>query len=335
MIRKVLRPACLCAVVAAMLLPATGAAHEIRPGAMEIIERADHSVEVMWRQPVAGDYATPLTPHLSSGWLDQVPTAQSLTRQSLTRIWRVANPGTALAGQTLRIQGLDQTLTDVFLRVRWANGDETTSLLKPRQPGILLSPRAGQGLAVPAYLRLGVIHIWTGYDHLLYLLGLLLLITDWRSLITVISAFTLAHSLTLALSVLGVIVLRPAPVEAVIALSVLFVATELLRKRRGEPSLTQRKPWLVALLFGLLHGFGFAGALRQTGLPQDSVAAPLLLFNLGIEAGQLVFVGLVLAVLWLARRWLPAAETGLRASLPHAIGGLAAYWLIGRMVELV
>jgi hypothetical protein len=203
------------------------------------------------------------------------------------------------------------------------------------QGTLVLTPSSGSGAAIGAYFGLGVEHIWTGYDHLLYLIGLMLLVGNLRSLLGVITAFTAAHSLTLAASVLGIVRLQPAPVEAAIALSILFVAVELRRGQLGKPGFAHAHPWVVAFAFGLLHGFGFAGALRSIGLPDGAVAAPLLLFNLGIEAGQCLFVAGLAALFWLLVRQLPSARMALHRGLPVVIGSLAAWWLIERTGALL
>jgi HupE / UreJ protein len=314
---------------------ATGAAgaHEVRPASLEITETAQ-ATDIIWRQPMTAGYTQPLAPGLSSGWLDAKP-QQTLTVQSLTRSWHIADTGVPLAGQTLRIDGLDRVLTDVFVRVHWRNGDETVALLRPMHATMVLEPAHGSGAAIGAYFRLGVTHIWTGYDHLLYLAGLMLLVGNLRALIGVITAFTAAHSLTLAASVLGIVRLQPALVEAAIALSILFVAVELRRGQLGKPGFAHAHPWVVAFAFGLLHGFGFAGALRGIGLPDGAIAAPLLLFNLGIEAGQVLFVAALAALFWLLVRRLPPARMALQQALPVVIGSLAAWWLIDRTVALV
>lgn len=309
------------------------AAHEVRPASLEIIEQAD-ATRVMWRAPALGDYTLALTPRLSAGWLDAAPDEQAATPQTLTRIWKIPAGSTSLAGQTLRIEGLERTLTDVFVRVHWRRGDETVALLKPLHNEMLLSPATGSGAAIREYFRLGLHHIWTGYDHLLYLAALMLLVRRPRALLGVITAFTAAHSLTLALSVVGLVKLPPAPVEAAIALSILFVAVELRRGARGATDLAHRQPWLVAFVFGLLHGFGFAGALRAVGLPDGAIATPLLLFNLGIEAGQLLFVAALLLPYRLLMRRVPRAEGLIARFAPLAIGGMAAWWLIERVAVL-
>lgn len=317
--------ACLCSSMAQ--------AHEVRPAAFEARALDGHSTEITWRQPVSGDYAVRMRPRLSSGWLDGAPYAEQLTAQTLTRVWRAQQPVTALAGQTLSVEGLGNTLTDVFVRIEWPRARPLVTLLKPVAPALDIPAPGARGGAL-AYFRLGATHIWSGYDHLLYLVGLMLLVQGGWQLIKVISAFTLAHSLTLALSALDVVVLPPAPVEATIALSIVMVAAEAVRARRGATSLTLRRPWLIALLFELLHGFGFAGALRETGLPADSVALPLLLFNLGIEAGQLVFVGAVAGLGVAMGRISPSALRATRAALPLLLGGVAMAWLYERLLAL-
>lgn len=316
------------------LLGAVGAqAHEVRPAAFEAHALGDNLTQITWRQPVSGEYAVRLVPRLSSGWLDRPPDAQMLTPQTLTRVWREAQPITALAGQTLGVEGLGNTLTDVFVRIEWPQGRPLVTLLKPVTPTLEI-PQPGASGGLLAYLRLGIVHIWSGYDHLLYVAGLMLLVRGRWQLLKVISAFTLAHSITLALSALDLVVMPAAPVEAAIALSIVLVAAEAVRARRGETSLTLRRPWLVALAFGLLHGFGFAGALRETGLPADAVALPLLLFNLGIEAGQLLFVAGLGALALALGRLSPALLNATRAALPVLLGSVAMAWLYERVLAL-
>jgi hydrogenase/urease accessory protein HupE len=181
------------------------------------------------------------------------------------------------------------------------------------------------------YLALGVEHILTGFDHLLFVLALLLIVKSARRIVATVTAFTVAHSLTLAAATLGFVHLPQPPVEAAIALSIAFVAAEIVHGLDGRPGLTARAPWLVAFAFGLLHGLGFAGALAEIGLPQSAIPLALLCFNLGVELGQLAFVVALLACLALARRaripW-PRAARPLPA---YAIGALAMFWVIERV----
>lgn len=307
-------------------------AHEIRPAYVEILESPEGDVSVSWRKPVAGETALSIRPSLSSGWLEAEPLERHLEPEALTLRWRIAAPHAQLAGQTLRIVGLEHTITDVFFRFRFADGRESSGLIKAAHPAMRIdasrAARQGRG----DYFLLGVEHIATGFDHLLYLFALLLLIDSLPRLIATISAFTLAHSITLACAALGIVQLRPAAVEATIALSIAYVAAELVRHRQGKTSPAATRPWLVALGFGLLHGFGFASALREVGLPDGRVASTLFAFNLGIEAGQILFVSVVFKLLWLTRWLTPRADRIARQLLPHAIGGIAAYWLIERLI---
>jgi HupE / UreJ protein len=222
-----------------------------------------------------------------------------------------------------------------LVTVHWRSGDTSTTLLKPLTNSMQLMPNIGSGAASTTYLRLGFTHIMGGYDHLLYLLGLMLLVPGLRSLVAVITAFTLAHSLTLALSVTGWIRIAAAPVEALIALSVLFVAVEMHHRQHGRQHFAHQQPWVIAFLFGLLHGLGFASALRSIGFAEGALAWPLLLFNIGIELGQLLFVCLVLVTLALLSHWAPTAVPLAQRTLTLSIGTLAAWWFFERLAALV
>ena len=236
---------------------------------------------------------------------------------------------------TLGMQGVGKGVSAVLVKVYWQDGQSRIYTLTAGQPEVRLfgaadDPR-GMGEVVRAYGVLGIEHILGGWDHLLFVLGLLFLVGFNRQLVWTISAFTLAHSLTLGLSTLGWISLRSPPVEAIIALSILLVAAEALNKK---PTLSRRWPALVALLFGLVHGLGFAGALQQIGLPQNHLLLALLTFNLGVEAGQLLVVALAFAVMRLFARW-PATMALWRTPALYAMGGTAAYWTWGRIAAIV
>jgi hydrogenase/urease accessory protein HupE len=305
-------------------------AHEIRPAYLEIrIDRAQ-AVHILWKQPVAGELALPLHPQVSAGWLDASPVRSITTDSFLIREWRIVAPHTPMAGQRLSVEGLDKTLTDVLIRIVDAQGDETIHILRPGAASFYIPPSTKTAVPIAEYVGLGVEHIWTGIDHLLFVLGLMLLTPRLRALLKTITAFTLAHSLTLAAATLGLVHAPPAPVEAVIALSILYLAVELVHVREGRPALAQRYPWVIAFTFGLLHGFGFAGALSEVGLPPERIPLALLLFNCGIEIGQVVFVGVVSAVLALLARGVPRFCAGVKWVMPHAIGSLAAFWFIER-----
>jgi hypothetical protein len=304
--------------------------HEVRPGYLEVTERAD-SIRVVWRQPVAGAYGTPLVPKMSTGWLDRAPQHSIHTDSFYEREWRVAAPHAALAGAQIRVEGLERTITDVLVRVTYTDGTELTQLLKPTAPSFTIPNAQKVAPPVREYLELGFTHIWSGIDHLLYVFGLMLLVGNTRKLIKTITGFTVAHSISLGAAALGYVNVPAAPVEAVIALSIVYVAVEILHARTGRAGIAQRAPWAVAFCFGLLHGLGFAGALSEVGLPADAIPSALLLFNIGIEAGQLTFI----AVLLLASRALLRAAPYLTRRLewlpPYAIGSLASFWLIERI----
>jgi hydrogenase/urease accessory protein HupE len=236
---------------------------------------------------------------------------------------------------TLGMQGVGKGVSAVLVKVHWLDGQTRIYTLTAGQPEVQLlgaadDPR-GMGEVARAYGLLGIEHILGGFDHLLFVLGLLFLVGFNRRLVWTITAFTVAHSLTLALSTLGWIVLRSPPVEATIALSILLVAGEALNK---EQTLSRRWPALVALLFGLVHGLGFAGALQQIGLPQNHLLLALLTFNLGVEAGQLLVVMVAWVLVRALARWWPALAAWRTPAL-YAMGGTAAYWTWGRIAAIV
>jgi hypothetical protein len=324
----------LCALVL-LLASLTARAHEIRPAYLEIREGADQSIHVLWKQPIAGDRKLAIRPVLSSGWLDEDSASMARGEAHLILRWTIHPPHAPLAGQRLAIDGLERTMTDALVRIVLADGVEVIRLLKPNQPELTIPSSGKPSIPVVDYIQLGMLHIWTGVDHLLYVLGLLLLVRQRAALIKTLTAFTVAHSITLAAASLGFVIVPQAPVEALIALSIVYVAVELVYLRRGRPGLTCRFPWIVAFAFGLLHGIGFAGALGEVGLPPRDIPLALLCFNAGIEIGQLAFVAVVLTavrpVVTVAPR---AAELALR-SAPHVIGSLAAFWFIERTLSFI
>lgn len=297
-------------------------AHEIRPGLLQVTQTADTHYSVIWKQPLLGERRLPLEPLLEPNCAKLDARIQA-TASALIERWE-----TRCSLQRIRIDGLNRTLTDVMLEFTDESGEAQRALLRPESPDYEL----GSGGAGSAwlYLKLGIEHLLAGYDHVLFVLGLLLLISSTRSLLITITCFTLAHSVTLALSVLGWVQLSQAAVEACIALSIVLLAREVLSQRA---SLLKRSPWLAAFGFGLLHGFGFAGALRDIGLPDENLWLALLSFNVGIELGQLLLVGL-----WVVLGWLTKSLTSkekLRPLLAYGIGGLAVFWTLQRVLPLL
>jgi len=318
--------AALAAVLGLVFLATSSAlAHEVRPALVQIQEAADGAIEVTWKQPVAGDVGLRISPRLSGGALDRPPDRETLTDAYRIRTWRLP-PGQALSGQTLSVDGLSMTVTDVLVRVQTRSA-EVSTVLKPANPSLRLDLEGPAGVAVPAYLRMGIEHILTGLDHLAFVLGLLLLIGLNLGVVKAVTAFTVAHSLTLAATALGLVQVDPAVIEVLVALSIVFVAVELAAGPDAPAPLTRRRPWLVALAFGLLHGF--------VGLPKEAAPQALLLFNIGVEIGQLLFLGAaVVAILALRqiRPRLPFLTDGFVRQAPaYLIGGVSAYWLIARI----
>jgi hydrogenase/urease accessory protein HupE len=247
--------------------------------------------------------------------------------------WTISTGPGGLDGWEVTVHGLQATMTDVLVRIALSDGRVVSRLLRPDAPSFVFGNESA-GPAAGSYFVLGVEHILFGIDHLLFVLALVLIVRGVGSLVKTITAFTIAHSITLALATLGVVQVPSAPVEAVIALSIVFVAAEIVRSRRGQRGLTERAPWLVAGIFGLLHGFGFAGALAEVGLPPNDIPLALLFFNLGVEAGQLAFVGAVIVLGASVRRIrLPTPEWA-RLVPPYAIGGVAMFWVIQRLSGL-
>jgi hydrogenase/urease accessory protein HupE len=313
-------------LIGVMFMP-IASAHEVRPAYLEITQPDATSCRVVWKQPMTGDLALRLTPRLSNGWLEKKAADQYAAAGFLIRTWAVRPcADDALAATTVAVDGLEQTITDVFVRIRLRTGWQQDVVLRPDAPQFVLPSEFHEAGGVPAYLTLGIEHILSGPDHLLFVLGLILLIRDRWMLLKAVSAFTVAHSITLTSALLFGVSLPGPLVEALISLSILFLAPEILRAHRGGTSLTIRFPWAVAFVFGLFHGMGFAGGLASLGYAKQDLAAALVFFNLGVEVGQLGFIALVL----LAGRWLSSLtakppELAMRAPA-YAVGISGAFW---------
>ena len=351
-----------------MLSGASAWAHEVRPAYLELTERAKGEFDVLWKvpslggAPIAGEEIpheqalalpddpnapktmpcgcpAPTAAQLSRGTLPIHPSmpkgAETISFPRVERLpgaeikrWTIRTGPEGLEGWEATVHGLSATMVDVLVRVALADGRVVSRMLRPDAPSFTFTSETA-GPAVSGYFVLGIEHILFGIDHLLFVLALVLIVRGVGLLVKTITAFTVAHSITLALATLGVVHVPSAPVEAIIALSIVFVAAEIIHSKHGRSGLTERAPWIVAFTFGLLHGFGFAGALAQVGLPQNDIPLALLFFNLGVEAGQLAFVGVVLAIIaLLARlrlpRWAPYLP-------PYAIGSVAMFWVIQRV----
>lgn len=309
-------------------------AHEVRPAYLEIDQRGPEDFDVLWKVPTRGEARLALDVSLPSACAETSPVVAADMGAAMTSRWSMRCDG-GLGGETLAIDGLVGTYTDVIARIAWSDGSVQTARLTPDFPGLVLETAPGALATARAYFVLGVEHILLGIDHLLFVLALLLLIRDLRTLIETITAFTVAHSITLAAAALGWTQVPQPPVEAAIALSIAVVAAEIIRAERGETDLSIRYPWLIAFLFGLLHGFGFGGALRDIGLPQTDVPLALLTFNLGVEVGQLLFVAAVLVVALAARRLVAVRGALIRGPVGYATGCVAGFWFVERVVSFV
>ena len=304
-------------------------AHEVRPAYLEMQETAPGEFAVTWKTPMLGEARLALEPLFSGGAAPITPKVTRSLSAAAIETWTMHAP--ALRGQRLRIANLEATMTDVLVRIAFADGSEWTGRLTPRAPAATVPTHPSRFAVALTYLRLGVEHILGGIDHLLFVLALLILTRGAWRLVKTVTAFTVAHSITLAAATLGLVRVPQAPVEAAIALSIVFVAAEILRARQGRDGIAARLPWLVAFLFGLLHGFGFAGALAETGLPPDHIPLALAFFNAGVEVGQVLFVAAVLGLVAAARRWLERAPRWLELVPPYAIGTTAMFWVIQRV----
>jgi hydrogenase/urease accessory protein HupE len=319
----------------ASLWSVAGMAHESQPGLLEIRQLTTERWEIAWRAPIYYGRSHPAQLVLPEDWQPVgEPTVQRLASADLHRQIVTIPPGT-LDGSVIAFPGLEQTITDVFVRLSRLDGSEASQVVRPTKPQALLRGERPWTVTAGEYLILGFQHILLGIDHLLFVLGLLVIVRGMRMLVETITAFTVAHSITLALATLGYASIPGPPLNAAIALSILFLGPEMVRAWRGETSFTLRHPWVVAFFFGLLHGFGFASGLSTVGMPRAEIPLALAMFNVGVELGQLAFVALILlsyrAVRTLEFRWPRWAELG----PAYAIGSLGAYWTIQRTVMML
>ncbi|MCB1688174.1 MAG: HupE/UreJ family protein [Halioglobus sp.] len=310
-------------------------AHESRPAYLELTETAAGQYTVLWRTPVLAGRPLPLALTLPEGVKDmREPIVQELTDSLVERRWIDAGAG-GLAGKRIMFTGLQFTITDVLARVELQDGRSWTVIARASQPWIEITAALSGWQVAGEYIIQGIRHILFGPDHLLFVFGLLLIVRDGWMLIKTVTAFTVAHSITLAAATLGYVSIPGPPLEAAIALSILFLGPEIVRRWRGQTSFTLRHPWVVAFAFGLLHGFGFAGALSSAGLPPTDVPLALLCFNIGVELGQLGFV----AVILLLERMLESARVAwprwVIMAPGYAVGAMGAFWTIQRVALML
>ncbi|MEN9685858.1 MAG: hypothetical protein RLZZ28_1644 [Bacteroidota bacterium] len=314
----------------AFFLPLLIYAHEMRPALLQIKQTGQHTYDVLWKIPRIGNQVLSIKP-VFPAWFELQQKIPANESGGGVLFSFSANSSRDIHGMSVKISGLELSVVDVLLQVEFSNGEQYSMIIQPVKNHTNIPAGYTVFDTIKGYLFLGIKHILTGIDHLLFVLALMLITKRGRKLIVTVTAFTLAHSITLTLAALGQIHLPGPPVEAVIALSILFLALEIIAEQQGRTTLTGRQPWLVAFSFGLLHGLGFAGALASIGLPQKNVALALGFFNVGVELGQLFFIALILSIGWLLRRkkdW----PLLLKKAPAYIIGSVAAFWLIDRIV---
>jgi hydrogenase/urease accessory protein HupE len=321
-------------LLAVLFAVPTAWAHEVRPAYLELKEMAPGQFSVLWRTPVLAGMRLPIVLKLPDDVKNlKDPTVQELADSLLERRWIDAGPN-GLAGKRIEFLGLQLTITDVLVRIEMLDGRKWTAIVRPSQPWVEMAASQTVLGVTGTYIVEGIRHILFGPDHLLFVLGLLLIVKNGWMLLKTVTAFTVAHSITLAIATFGYAEVPVLPLNAAIALSILFLGPEIVRSWRGETSFTLRYPWVVAFAFGLLHGFGFASALTSAGLPRQELPLALVSFNVGVELGQLGFIALILALEHSFRvlevRWPRWAQ-----ALPgYTVGSLGAYWTVRRLVLL-
>ncbi len=322
-----------CALVLTTLLfgaPPPALGHEVRPGYLEMTEVAPGRYDVVFKTPSSGGLRLKMHAVLPESCPATTLVSGHMTGRALLEQWTVQCEA-SLVGETITIDGLDALLTDVLVRIQPLDRSPMTVRLRPASSSFVVPAEPSTWDVAVTYLVLGVEHILGGVDHLLFVLALLLIVSGRWLLLKTITAFTVAHSLTLAAASLGFVDVPSAPVEAMIALSIMFLASELAQDRMGRPGLTSRYPWIVAFTFGLLHGLGFAGALSEVGLPERQIPLALLQFNVGVELGQLLFIGAALAVMASARSMRVSQPVWAWRVPTYSIGAVAAFWTVERV----
>ncbi|MBV8211359.1 MAG: HupE/UreJ family protein [Burkholderiaceae bacterium] len=305
-------------------------AHEMRPAYLELRQTSSSTYDLLWKVPGRGEnMRLGIYVRLPEGCIDTTePRASMLSNTYFEQ--RSVSCHRGLTGGTIRIEGLDATMTDVLVRIEHLDGTTQTARLLPASPALVVEAAPHRLEVARTYTVLGIEHILGGIDHLLFVLALLIITKGGWRLVKTVTAFTASHSLTLTAASLGWVHVPQRPVEAVIALSIVLVAAEIIRMDRGEPTLTSRYPWLVALIFGLVHGLGFAGGLSEAGLPVNHIPTALLFFSIGVETGHFLFIGAVLLLIALVRRVRISIPQWAELVPPYAIGTCAAFWLVQR-----
>ena len=314
----------------------TAFADEIRPAFLELTQKGENSYKVLWKKPSQGEASSALKIKVAFPSSAEIKGMKQIsqTRSAILETYVIEDEN-ALIGKSITIEGLETTSSDVLVRVHYLDGETEFIRVLPESPKFSLTHKSGFVNMASTYFILGVEHILEGFDHLLFVLALLLLVGNIRVLIWTITAFTLAHTITLMLASLDLIHLSSKAVEATIALSIIFVAAEVVYAMRGKIHLSKKHPWLIAFGFGLIHGLGFAGALKEIGLPQTEIVPSLIFFNVGVEAGQLIFISFVLLSIWIGRKFLGKYAYNIKMAAAYAIGITATVWFLERVTGVV
>lgn len=321
------------AVYTLLLLTSVTLSHadEIRPGYLELKENSNNLFSVLWKVPAKGNAKLSLKPKLPDSCVDKTQASTKLVNAAFIERWLVSCEG-GLQNRTVSITGLELTSTDVLLHLEFLDGTSHAAQLTPANRFYEIPAEASSSEVIKTYTWLGIEHILLGFDHLLFVFALLLIVKNIRRLLLTITAFTIAHSITLAGATMGFVHVPQQPVEAIIALSILFLAVEIINEKNGYSGAAAKWPWLVAFIFGLLHGFGFAGALAEVGLPQQAIPLALIFFNVGVELGQVAFVAVVLFLAWVLHKLKqPALLEKAETIAIYSIGSLSSFWLFERL----
>jgi hypothetical protein len=306
-------------------------AHEVRPAYLELHQTGSETYDALWKVPGLGeDLRLGLYVELPAGCANVASSRPFMVNNAFTERWTFRCAG-GLSGGTIHIAGLSATTTDVLVRLERLDGSAQVTRLAPSMPSFIVEAAPSALGVARTFGVLGVEHILTGIDHLLFVLALLIITRGGWKLAKTVSAFTVSHSITLTAATLGFVHVPPHPVEAVIALSIVFVAAEIVHMLRGVEGITFRAPWIVAFAFGLIHGLGFAGGLSDAGLPAGHIPAALLFFSIGVEAGHFLFIGIVLSLIALVRHLRVPFPCWTEFVPPYAIGSTAMFWLIQRL----
>lgn len=314
-----------------LLICAPARADEMRPAYLEFTQASETQWQTFWKVPAKSGLGPQSEPILPNGCEITGETIREVHNLAVLSKASVTCAGSVL-GKDIGVSNIKSSQTEIFVRVAPIGSAVQSLRLDIDKPIAQIKAKASKWQVAQSYFVIGVEHIVTGYDHLLFVCCLVLLLLNAWQIAKAATAFTIAHSITLIGTTFGLIGLPQRPVEALIALSIIFMAVEIIKKDAAKPRLSEQIPWVIAFIFGLVHGFGFAGALREIGLPEGEVGTALLTFNLGVEAGQLLIVSCLLVLLHLLNRFWARHFQIMVHSATYLIGITASYWFIERLL---